>query len=76
MRGRRGCGEKTKKMKGEDNETEEDKERVVTLICKSVRGQVRTRTKQGHDRRKMKMMTDNKVRNLHTNPDVSSNNSQ
>lgn len=38
MRGRRGCHEETKRMKGEDNETEEDEECVVTLTCKSVKG--------------------------------------
>lgn len=37
MRARRGCDEEMKRMKGEDNETEEDEECVVRLTCKSER---------------------------------------
>lgn len=42
--------EETKRMKGADNGTEEDEERVVRLTCKSVRGQVQTGTNKASTR--------------------------
>lgn len=51
MSARRGCDEVTKRMKAEDNETEEDEERVVRLTCNSERYK-QVLTKQRHDKKK------------------------
>lgn len=71
MVAKRGCEEETKRMKGEDNETEEDEECVVTLICKSVRAQGAGLTQQGPSgkkerKKKKESVTGNKVGEIST----------
>lgn len=61
MRGRRGCDEEMKSLKGEDNETQEDEERVVRLTCKSVRGQVHTGANKARTRQKKKFRSKRKT---------------